>query len=81
MSITRCNNPNWRNDAGIEPDERCVCGHTDDEHVPVGNRGCHATLHQPTEYHPGPCEVPGCHCSLFTAETPPASDSKPRGEA
>ena len=65
--IARTNNPNWRGHLG-RPAPKCVCGHVENLHELVGNKGCHATLNQPTEYHPGPCL--SCDCKTFTAKQP-----------
>lgn len=63
MSVSQASNPNWRADAGLPPEPRCGCGHPKGGHRLVGNKGCHATLNQPTEYHPGPCER--CDCRNY----------------
>lgn len=41
-SVTRCNNPNWRHDAGLPPEPRCICGHVEDDPAdePRINRAC-----------------------------------------
>lgn len=63
MTIARTHNPDWRKSAVLPPEPKCVCGHSLYDHTLIGNKGCHATLNQPTEYHPGPCET--CDCGQW----------------
>lgn len=65
VSVSRASNPNWRADAGLPPLPRCACGHAETVHVLVGNRGCSATMNQPTEWHRGWCSESGCKCRKF----------------
>ncbi len=64
--VSQASNPNWKADAGIR-ERRCVCGHGERAHPLVGNKGCHATLNQPTEYRPGSCDE--CRCRRFKIAT------------
>lgn len=60
MSVSRTVNPNWRRDAGMLAEPRCVCGCRKWNHALIGNKGCHATLNEPTELYRGPCGTCAC---------------------